>query len=646
MVWSWPRGDGNDYEAAGDEYTPGSDDPEAAYDAREGSYTSAAPLLLGAEKAATDHLSKGKASSASFEHVGTAGSGSSRDGEGSGSDTSAFGATWSSRGSDDMPIATAEGDDMQSLGPRRRRSVVWPRVGDESKLPSQSQARRFYPYLLPLVLLQFACLTAPIVALLEGDDGKLGGRFIGFLGAMPYWASVAAFVAVVFFSSMTYLYHYVRFSGSEAAPELPAAGVGGAHPLTHVVIVCSYKEPVEVLERTFQSIAAQRGISKAPIAVLAAEERDETRHASFAMLQKQCEGRLGRLLLTEHELDEGEAAGKGSNENWAAREVYKRLVFDEGLDPFEVVVTIVDADSILSLTYLAHVEAAYHSEPDGRRLIYKGPLNVYRNFADAGLFVQTLELARCHADTFHGPLTVPYPYSNYSLALGFAAEIGFWTPDCMPEDIHTANKAMVNSFGSRATVAIPAVICNDLVPMVSDRYMQAKRHQWGSVTEFAWLLALLRDTKIRLPAWWAVFSSEMARAGSLAGACACLAGHVLQAVVLIALHGHWQELPPRAAFSLSLMGASAVLQWLLFWVAELAYWNSLLRQFPIERPSVCRWVLLVVAMPVANVFNSVLFFVVPTFHALYHAAFKGELAYVCAPKGDAARGCAPLLAAV
>jgi len=295
----------------------------------------------------------------------------------------------------------------------------------------------------------------------------------------------------------------------------------------------------------------------------------------------------------------------------------------------------------LGLTYLAHAEAAYHSEPDGRRLIYKGPLNVYRNFSDAGVFVQCLELARCHADTFHGPLSVPYPYSNYSLALGFAAEIGFWTPDCMPEDIHTANKAMVNSFGSRATVAIPAVICNDLVPMMSDRYLQAKRHQWGSVTELAWLVTLLRDTKIRFPAWWAVFSSETQRAGSLAGAVVCLVGHVLQALMVIALHGHWQDLPPRAVFALSLMGLSAVLQWLLFWVAELAYWNTLLHQFPIQRPSVWRWLVLVAAMPFASVVNSLLFFIAPTFHALYHAAFKGELAYVCAPKGDAARGCAP-----
>ena len=39
----------------------------------------------------------------------------------------------------------------------------------------------------------------------------------------------------------------------------------------------------------------------------------------------------------------------------------------------------------------------------------------------------------------------PYPYSNYSLTLGFAAEIGFWTPDSMPEDIHTANKAQPGS---------------------------------------------------------------------------------------------------------------------------------------------------------------------------------------------------------
>mmetsp|Transcript_62881 Transcript_62881/g.182420 ORF Transcript_62881/g.182420 Transcript_62881/m.182420 type:complete len:224 (-) Transcript_62881:336-1007(-) len=210
----------------------------------------------------------------------------------------------------------------------------------------------------------------------------------------------------------------------------------------------------------------------------------------------------------------------------------------------------------------------------------------------------------------------------------------------MPEDIHSANKAMVNSFGSRVTVTVPAVICNDLVATVADRYTQAKRHQWGSVTELAWVLTLLKDTNLRFPAWWAVFSSEAARAGSLPGAVMCLVGFVLQICVAIAfaLHsnsGNNSVLPSNAAFALGVIGAGAVLQWAWFWIAEFTWWNTVLRKLPIERPTYFRWILIVVAMPVANVVNIILFFILPTFHALYHASFVSySLKYTVAPKGD------------
>mmetsp|Transcript_22293 Transcript_22293/g.56783 ORF Transcript_22293/g.56783 Transcript_22293/m.56783 type:complete len:621 (-) Transcript_22293:98-1960(-) len=498
-------------------------------------------------------------------------------------------------------------------------------------MPWQREARKYYPWLMPLSIGLFVVMMmAPAYMLYHflthGKDLHALARIVNVipLSALVYLLAMGLAMTVV-----NYVYHWHRLRGAQEPPELSPS-----EALTHVVIVCSYKEPIEVLSRTFESIAAQRGLHRRPIAVLAAEWRDPTWRESLKTLKAQCGDRLGRLMSTEHVLGGEEAAGKSSNENWAAREVYRELVTEQGLDPFEIVVSIVDADSCLSDCYLAHVEASFRAQPDGRRLIYNGPLNVYRNFGDANLLVQCLELVRCHQDTFHNMFSVPYPYSNYSLTMGFAAEIGFWTPDNMPEDIHTVNKAMVNSFGSRTTVTIPAIICNDLVTTIADRYQQAKRHQWGSVSEMAWLVSLLQDMGLQFPTWWAVFSNEAARAGSFVSTIACLAIVITEAVVLTLLNSHWAMLPSRAKQMLVMGAVYMSWQWLWFWVAEMTMWTTQLQPFPIKRPSVVRWAVIFLTMPLVSAVNKIVFLIVPTLHALHHATFRGELAYVCAPKGD------------
>jgi hypothetical protein len=130
--------------------------------------------------------------------------------------------------------------------------------------------------------------------------------------------------------------------------------------------------------------------------------------------------------------------------------------------------------------------------------------------------------------------------------LGFAQELGFWTPDIMPEDIHTANRARVNNFGSSTTVAIPSIICNDTVVELGDRYGQAKRHQMGSITELAWSIALLFEAKTSLPAWWAVFKVEAGRDGSFLDIAKSIVSYGCKLTVSYLVLAHWSMLHWKA----------------------------------------------------------------------------------------------------
>merc|ERR1719424_2507121 len=396
-------------------------------------------------------------------------------------------------------------DDTESIpelqpGRSMNRFSRWKSTGYE--IPWQCQARKYYVCLLPIFVFTLVAATFPFflcVFYLPGWE-----ILLKVVEGFPLQFGVPFFFVALAGNVGNYAWHYMRLRDTDQVPLKDT----DAPPLVHAIVVVAYKEPLDVLRRTVDSITAQRGLGRQPIVVLATEARDDTAQTTFDDLSERVGSEFDMFLLTKHPLVEGETIGKSSNENYAVQELYKLLVEDQSRDPFEILVTIVDADSIISPSYLAHAEHSFRSQRDGRRLIYSGPLSVHRNFSDAGLLTQCYELNRCHSDTFYDPFTMYQPQSNYSLTLGFAQELGFWTPDLIPEDIHTANKARVNNFGSATTVAIPSIICNDLVVSFADRYTQAKRHQMGSITEFAWAIALLFEAKTSFQGWWAVFKVE------------------------------------------------------------------------------------------------------------------------------------------
>jgi Glycosyl transferase family group 2 len=267
--------------------------------------------------------------------------------------------------------------------------------------------------------------------------------------------------------------------------------------LTHAVIICNYKEPLDTLRAAIQSLA-DNTLADNTIVVLACEDRDPTAKATYQALEREFASNFYSFFKTSHKLAEGEVIGKSSNENFACRELYKMIV-EEGLDPFQVMVTTCDADSLFDTVYLEQVEAEYCRMPDGRRFIYNSPINTYRNLPECNALVRAFEVLRCQFDTFNGITGFRPAQSNYSLTLGFADEINFWDPTNTSEDFHMTLKAMaMTGLGESVVVKVWSIILNDSVAGYSDRWVQAKRHMWG-IEEVAFVASLF--PVIRLNQW-------------------------------------------------------------------------------------------------------------------------------------------------
>jgi hypothetical protein len=193
--------------------------------------------------------------------------------------------------------------------------------------------------------------------------------------------------------------------------------------LVHAVVVTQYKEPLEVLDATVGSLA-ESTMAPSTIVVLACEERDPNAKQVFEILEEKYGDYFRDFIMSSHKLAPGEIAGCSSNENHAARHVYD-YAMEQGLDPYRIMLTICDADSLFDKCYLEHVEAEFWRTPGGERAIYDAPINTYRNLKECNLFVQACEISRCQDCVFSGMEFRP-AQSNYSLSLGFAKEIDFW----------------------------------------------------------------------------------------------------------------------------------------------------------------------------------------------------------------------------
>ncbi|CAB9510249.1 expressed unknown protein [Seminavis robusta] len=393
--------------------------------------------------------------------------------------------------------------------------------------------------------------------------------------------------------------------------------------LTHAVIVCNYKEPLETLRATIQSIA-DNTLADNTIVVLACEERDPTANSTFQCLDQEFASSFCAFFKTSHKLAEGEIIGKSSNENFACQELFK-FVQQQGMDPFQVMVTTCDADSLFDRVFFEQVEAEYCRMPDGRRFIYNSPINTYRNLPECNGLVRAFEVLRCQFDTFNGMTGFRPAQSNYSLTLGFAHEMNFWDPSNTSEDFHTTLKAMaMTGLGESVVVKVWSLILNDSVTGFQDRWIQAKRHMWG-IEEAAFVASLF--PVIRLNQWLVMFGRVCSQ---MFGVCIPLFLYFLFRPIrdiFFALGPETQYLIVGSYLAVTLYN------WVKMIIRELFLYRYILsgRSLMMKR-SLGEWLQLIFFWPVMVQVASIIFATCATWRMLIHAVFHETLTYVTAPK--------------
>jgi hypothetical protein len=231
-----------------------------------------------------------------------------------------------------------------------------------------------------------------------------------------------------------------------------SAQLAGHDQLRHIVLLPTCGENEEIVADTLHCLSLQDVPLEHISIVVAFEERDPIAPARAQRLSARFAPLFQHFLITFHPDLPGEVRGKSSNLTWAAQRVEADLIQTGRLDPENLMLTVVDADSRLHRRYLAALGHDVLSHPNGFLHIFQPAILFYANHWRLIAPLRALnsiyslwELARMVPS--HRLVT----QSTYSLSWKSVREVGYWDVDVIPEDSHMCFKVLFH-FGRRVKV--------------------------------------------------------------------------------------------------------------------------------------------------------------------------------------------------
>ena len=328
---------------------------------------------------------------------------------------------------------------------------------------------------------------------------------------LPYWGIFVfpVFVAyfILFFNiywfyqslqlAVTSIISHLKIQAAKVYNWMPdVMGFPDWQKVRHVVIIPTYKEPIHILERTLNSLAAQDFPTKQIIPVLAMEfkEPKSDRDAKFNELTKKFKGVFGHLYMTVHELKTGEVAGKASNERFAAIWAKKNYIDLNKIDINYVTVTSCDADHKFHPKHFANLAYKFLDDPKRYERFWQPAVMFYNNIWEIPAITRVPNTLMSIWNLSQLPRRDRLINAqNYSLSFKLLDEVGYWDADKIPEDWGIFFKAFYKIGGGLEVEPIYLPLMADAAQSTSfwktivNQYEQIKRWAWG-VSDDPWII--------------------------------------------------------------------------------------------------------------------------------------------------------------
>jgi hypothetical protein len=261
----------------------------------------------------------------------------------------------------------------------------------------------------------------------------------------------------------------------------------------HVILYPTLREPLEVIERSFDQLLAGNYDSDRYIVVLSGEEIDED---NFNNISKKIREKYGnkffKLLTTVHHLAPDELQGKGSNVHHMELET-KKLIDELEIDYEKVIVSCFDIETLPSEQYFSYLTYKYLTHKNPTRVSYQ-PLILYNNnIWESNPVIRVV----ASATTFWLLTDLSRPeklltFSSHSMSFQMLVDVGFHDKTIVTEDSRICLQGLVRYDGDYGvepmfvTLSMDTVYIGTFWKSFKNQYKQMRRWAWG-VEHFPWM---------------------------------------------------------------------------------------------------------------------------------------------------------------
>ena len=290
--------------------------------------------------------------------------------------------------------------------------------------------------------------------------------------------------------------------------------IEGWQNIYHLVVLPMYKEEIEVVRSTFQSLTRAAYPKDKMIVLLTVEERGgEEGKRTAEMIKKEFAQSFFKLLVVYHPQNIiGEIAAKGANVNWAVKKLQKDYFFSEKdliinqiVIPYKnIIASNFDVDTKPYQQYFAILTWHYLRLKDSLRCSFQ-PIPIYNNnvwqvpafsrvIATSGTFWQTMQQERPEQLV---------SYSSHSIPFQTLIEVGY-PHNVVSDDSRIFWKSYLKYQGNFKVVplyypvSMDAVMAENLFQTAINQYKQQRRWGWGCENIPYLLYNFLKNKKIPL----------------------------------------------------------------------------------------------------------------------------------------------------
>ena len=273
----------------------------------------------------------------------------------------------------------------------------------------------------------------------------------------------------------------------------------------HLIILPHYKEPLKIVEETFESLLATDYPKDRMIVVLACEERArETAREIAREIEKKFRDKFFRLLITWHPANlPGEIPGHGSNDAWASKKA-KEMIIDPLKIPYEnVIVSSFDIDTRVFPKYFSCVTWHYLTAENPLRTSFQ-PIPLYLNNAwEAPVFSRVFSFS----SSFWHTLNQERPeklitFSSHSMPFQALVDVGFKQTNVVSDDSRIFWQCFFKYDGDYRVqplyypVSMDANVAQNIFKTAINIYKQQRRWAYGVGEIPYFLFGFLKNKKI------------------------------------------------------------------------------------------------------------------------------------------------------